>query len=274
MADGELVGSDDDVAVEVGDGYFGGGNHVEAVEGDGVHLSLLVGKLPGAKAGGFVDHERGHDFNISGGGGLVEEEVDEGALQSGSLAFVDGESGSGYFVAEFKVDDVVFSAEVPVGQGTLGQDGFGAEFGHDDVVGFVLSARYGDVGCVGQGDEFGVEVGLDGGLLVGEFFFLALEVGGAGFLGIGFFAFALFEEHAYLFGDGVLLGFYGVGLLLKGAALFVERKNFGYAFFYVLYVLNLEAFDDFLGMFLDILQLQHKCVFLFKGQRYEKNTEI
>ena len=56
VADGELVGTDDDVAVEVGDGHLGGGYHIEAVEWDGVHLSLLVGQLAGAEARGFVDH--------------------------------------------------------------------------------------------------------------------------------------------------------------------------------------------------------------------------
>ena len=201
---------------------------------------------------------------------MVEEEVDEGALQTGSLAFVDGETCSGYLIAEFEVDNVVLGAEVPVGQGAFGQVGFGAELRHNDVVGLALAPRHGDVRCVGKGDEFSVEVGVDGGLLVVEFLLLGLEVGGAGFLGFGFVALALFEEHAYLLGDGVLLGLHGVGFLLQGAAFGVETDDFGDALFDVFYILNLEAFDDFLGMFLYILQLQHWCVFLFKGQRYEK----
>ena len=268
-----MVGTDDDVAVEVGDGHFGSGNHIESVEGYGIHLSLFVGKLAGAEAGGFVDHQRRHNLYISGGSSLVEEEVDKGALQACAFAFIYGETGSGDFVAQLKVNDVVLGAELPVGQSPFGQVGFGAEFGHDDVVGFVLAFGNRDVRCVGQGDEFGVEVGVDSGLLLVKFFFLCLEVGGEGFLGFGLVAFALFEEHANLLGDSVLFGFYGVGFLLEGAAFFVEGNNLGDAFFYVLYVLNLEAFDDFLCMFLYILQLQHKCDFLFKRQRYKKKLD-
>ena len=81
--------------------------------------------------------------------------------------------------------------------------------------------------CIGQGDEFGVEVGIYSGLLVVELFLLSLEVGSAGFFGFRFVALALFEEHAYLLGDGVLLGLDGVGFLLQGAAVGVETDDFG-----------------------------------------------
>ena len=80
MSDGELVGVDDDVAVEVGDGHLGGGNHIESVEGYGVHLTLLVGQLTRAETAGLVDHQRRLYLDIARFGGLVEEEIDEGAL--------------------------------------------------------------------------------------------------------------------------------------------------------------------------------------------------
>ena len=67
---------------------------------------------------------------------------------------------------------------------------------------------------VGEGDKLGVEVGLNGSLLLGEFLLLCLEVGCASLEGLGLVALALLEENAYLLGDAVLLGLDGVGFLL------------------------------------------------------------
>ena len=101
-----------------------------------------------------------------------------------------------------------------MGKGTFGEGRFGAKLGNDHIVRLVLALGDGDVRGVGEGDKLGVEIGLDGSLLLGELFLLSLEVGGEGFLGFGFVAFALFEEHAYFLGDAVLLGLDGVGFLL------------------------------------------------------------
>ena len=214
MLDGELVGSEDDVAIDVGDRHLGSGYHIEPVEGNGIHLTLLVGQLAGAETGSFVDHKRRHDFDIAGLGGLVEEEVDEGALQTGSFAFVDGETGASNLVAQFKVDDVVFGTQLPMGQSTLWQVGLGAKLGNDNIVSLILALGNGDVRSVGEGDKLGIEISVDGGLLLGELFFLRLEVGGACLKGFGFVALALFEQDAYLLGDAVLLSFDGIGFLL------------------------------------------------------------
>ena len=88
-----------------------------------------------------------------GVGRLVEEEVYQGALQTGTLALVEGESGAGHLVAELEVDDVVLGAEVPVGQGVGGQVGLRAELADHHVVGFALAARHAGMRCVGQRDE-------------------------------------------------------------------------------------------------------------------------
>ena len=106
---------------------------------------------------------------------------------------------------------------------------------------------------VGQGDELLVEGLLGGGLLLGEGFLLALELGGAGFGLFGLIALALLHQHANLLGNLVLLGLDGVGLHLEGATLGVELEDFGDAFLDVLHVLNLQAGNNFLGMILDIL---------------------
>ena len=97
--DGQLLGVDHLAAENIGDGNLCGGYHIEAVQRYGIHLALLVGQLAGAEARGFVDHQRRLYLHKARVGGLVEEEVDEGTLQTGTLAFVEGEAGAGHFVA-------------------------------------------------------------------------------------------------------------------------------------------------------------------------------
>ena len=144
-----------------------------------------------------------------------------------------------------------------MGQGVGGQVGLVAILGHHHVVGLALAAGHCGVRCVGQGDELLVEGLLGRGQLLAEGFLLALELGGAGLGGLGLVLLALFHQHADFLGDTVLIGLDGVGLHLQGAALGVELQDFGYALFDILYVLNLQSGNDFLGMILDILQLQH-----------------
>ena len=257
VLDGELVGIDDDVAIDVGDGHFGCGDHVEAVERDGIHLTLLVGELTGAEAGGFVDHERRLDFEVACIGSAVEEEVDECALQTGTFAFIDRETGAGDFVAQFEIDEVIFGAEVPVGQCVGGQVGHGAEASHFEVVFGRASLRDGEMGSVGEGDEFGVELRFDVDHLVGELFFVGFELSGASFLLFSFIAFALFEEQTDFFGDSVLFGFEVVGLFLEGAALFVEGDDFVDTLFDIVDVFYLKTLDAFVAVLFDVLDLKH-----------------
>ena len=81
-----------------------------------VHLPFLVGQLARAEARGFVDHDRRFHFEVAGPGVAVEEIVDQRTLQTGSLAFVDGESCARELDAQVEVDDVVFARQFPVGQ--------------------------------------------------------------------------------------------------------------------------------------------------------------
>ena len=150
--DGELLGVDHLAAEDIRYRHLSGGDHVETVERDGVHLALLVGQLTGAETRGLVDHQRRLDFDEASIGGLIEEEVDEGALQAGTFAFIEGESGTGNLVAEFEVDDVVFGAEIPMGQCIGRQVRFYAILSHHHVVGLTLAHRNGDMRCVRQRD--------------------------------------------------------------------------------------------------------------------------
>ena len=148
MADGQLVGRHNHVSVDIGDRHLGGGNHIEPVERDGIHLPLLVGQLAGTQARSLVDHQRGHDFHVASLDSLVEEKVDKGTLQTGTLALVDGKSGTGYLVAQFEIHYVIFGTEVPMGQSVIGQetktalDKYGVK---PDVI----------IGCCGGGSNFG-----------------------------------------------------------------------------------------------------------------------
>ena len=91
-----------------------------------VHLSFFIGKLPRAIARSDVHHCRRHYFCIAGFACLVQEEVDERALQLCTFAFVYGESGTGNLNAQVKVYQVIFLGQFPVGQGIFGQFGFHA----------------------------------------------------------------------------------------------------------------------------------------------------
>ena len=53
------------VAVEVGDGNFGGGNHIVIVSGVVVHLPLFVGELSGGCGACRIHHNRAHKLAVA-----------------------------------------------------------------------------------------------------------------------------------------------------------------------------------------------------------------
>ena len=145
---GQILFLQDAVAVEVGDGHFGGGNHIEIVQTDMIHLRVLVGKLAGAVARSLVHHQGRFYLHITGFIGAVEEKVYQCPLQARTLAFVNRETRTGNLVAEFKIDDVVFGGQFPVGKRVFGQR---IEFAHltfHHVVGGVLAFGNRSVGRI------------------------------------------------------------------------------------------------------------------------------
>ena len=60
-----------------------------------IHLALLVGQLSCAVPRSLVHHEGWLYLNVTGLPGLVEEELYQRALQTGALAYVEGETGAG-----------------------------------------------------------------------------------------------------------------------------------------------------------------------------------
>ncbi len=146
---GELVFGENHVTENIGDRDLCGGNHVEPVQARKVHLTFLVRQLAGTKAGSGVHHHGRLHFLVSGCGVAVQEEVDEGALQAGSLAFIDGETGASDFYAQVKVDDVVLLGQFPVGEGTFRKIHLRTAHLHYQVVFCAFSFRYQLVGEVG-----------------------------------------------------------------------------------------------------------------------------
>ncbi len=205
------------------------------------------------QSAGLVDHQRRLYLHKPGLLGLVEEEVDEGTLQTGTLAFVERESGAGHLVAQLEVDDVILGAEIPVGQRVGGQVGLVAEFGHHHIVGLALAHGHGDMRCVGQAYQLFVEALLRRRLLLAEALLLSLELGGAGLGLLGLFAQPLFHQTANLLGNLVLLGLHGVGFHLQGTAVGIESDDLTDTCLHVGHILNLQSGDDFVGMVFDVL---------------------
>ena len=101
--------------MEVRDGDLGGGDQVEVVARDDVHLVLLVRDLPGPARGGGVHDGRRPDLGEPVLRGVdVEEEVDERALERRAGAAVDGEAGAGDLGAALEVEDAEPLRDVPV----------------------------------------------------------------------------------------------------------------------------------------------------------------
>src|SRR5690606_25572148 len=76
----QVLGTQDYIAVEIGNGYFRGRNKVEVVVRNMIHLPFLVGKLTGTVAGGFIYQDWRLNFGVAFSAGLIQEEVDECTL--------------------------------------------------------------------------------------------------------------------------------------------------------------------------------------------------
>ncbi len=221
----ELVGGEDDVTVDVRHRDLGGRDHVEVIDRGVVHLAFLVGKLAGTEAGGGIDHHRRFHLLVAGGGVAVQEEVDEGALQAGSLALIDREAGAGDLHAQVEVDDVVLSGEFPVREGVFGELGLRTAHLHDEVVLGAGSLGNEVARDVRKENKLGLEFGIVVVGLLEEVGGTGLEGGDLGLGGLGLLLLALFHQGADGGGRLFLLGEEGVGLGLEGLAVIVQGDD-------------------------------------------------
>lgn len=161
-ADGEFVGVEGFVAVEVRHGDFGGGGEPEVGVFDFEKIFGEFGELAGAVERFGVDEEGGEDFGVAVLAGVgIEHEVDEGAFEFGAEAGIDSEAGAGDFGGAFEVEYAEGGAEIPVGLGGEIEAGDLAAFMDFGVVGG--GAALGDraVGEVGDAGEEVVETGVN-----------------------------------------------------------------------------------------------------------------
>ena len=117
-ADGQTIGVESFVAIQVGDGNFGGGDQPEVMFLTLEEVVGEFGQLAGAEQAGGVDHERRQNLGVAVLARVdVEHEVDEGALEARADAPVDGEAGAGDFGGTLEIQDAEFGAKIPVGFG-------------------------------------------------------------------------------------------------------------------------------------------------------------
>ena len=81
-----------------------------------IHLSFLIGKLTCTKTGSSIYHCRRHNLHISGFTCFIQEEVDQGTLQPGTLSFINREACSCDLHTQVKVYQVIFLCQFPMGQ--------------------------------------------------------------------------------------------------------------------------------------------------------------
>ena len=260
----DLVLRQNDVAEDVGHGHLGRRDHVEIVDLGVVHLALLVGELAGAEAGVAVDHHRRFDLLVAGRGILIEEEVDQGALQLGSLALVDREAGAGDLDAQVEVDDVVLLGELPVRQGAFGEVHLGAAHLDDLVVLGSLARLDQGAGGVGHQDELAVQLGRRLVHLGEELGGTGLQRGDLGLGGLGGVAESLLHQVADLGGLLLLLGEQRVALGLEAAAAGVELQHLIYDRLRV-EILDFQFLDDGFRVIAKHLERQHMLVLKMKG---------
>ena len=192
-----------------------------------VHLSLLVGQLSGSETRCLVHHNGRHHLIIAGCRVAVQKERNECALQRGALAFIDGESRSCKFDAQFEIYDIVLGRQFPMRQRIVAQCGQSAfvELDHK-IVGRGHSVRNYIGRKVGQRNDLGVKLRTHGFKLLVELFALRFELRDLGFGGLGLFLLSLCHEPAYILGGCVLPCEQSVQLRLNGFTAVVQLFDF------------------------------------------------
>ena len=136
--------------VQIGERHFRGGDEVVILLAQPEEVLLELGKLARAGHGGAVDDEgRGH-FDVALFLVLIEEEIDEGALELGSPAEGDDEAAAGLAHGALEVKAAEIRAEIPVGLRLEVKGRRGSPAADLHVLGLVLSHGHGGVGDVGH----------------------------------------------------------------------------------------------------------------------------
>ena len=217
-----------------------------------VHLSFLVGQLARAVARVLVDDVGRLNLGIAGLASLVEEELDEGALQACSLANIYRETGAGNLHTQVKVDEVVFLCQIPVGHSALGQLRHLATGALHDVVLGGATLGYASIRHIRHRKQNLGYLVLSGRHAVFNLLVGSLQCSHLGLYLLGLVALTLLHQGTDLGGHLVKHGGIVVALLLCGTALLVELDH-AHDGFAAVEVLHSQAFDDMLGVLVDKL---------------------
>jgi hypothetical protein len=161
--------------MDVGDGHLGRGNEVVVPCFELEQVFLELRQLPRAGHGGAVDHERRQHLRIAVLAGMqVQHKIDEGALQQGAVAQVQGKPRPGDFRGTLEIEDVQVLADVPVRFHREVEHRRRSHALHFGIVVLVASHRDAVMGKVGNAHQ----QGLDGGFAVVQCFFQGFDARG------------------------------------------------------------------------------------------------
>ena len=190
-----------------------------------IGVVLELGQLARAKHGLALDDDGRPPLLKTTAGVRIEEEVDEGALQTGAGATENGEAATGELVAALEVEDVEVGAQIPVRFKVEVEHARGAPTTALDVLVLVLAVRGGLAGNVGQVSHKVVLLLLESGAALGQTVDLLVD-GAHGLLGgLGLVLLALLHQGADLLGLGITRGLELLDLGDDGTTLIVELKE-------------------------------------------------
>lgn len=252
--DGEIGLGEEGVAVKISDGNLGSGDEELLVVSNAIHVVFKLWKLAGAFHALSINEVGNIDFLVSVLVGLeIEEELNQGALEFGSFAAVDGISGA-------REAGAVIKANKPLGLGDFEvitgiEESWLFAPASDDGIGFLVlpdwAFRVGEIGDIQE--KLGLAVaclgcfvveGFDG---VADLFHLGFDAGSV--LTIG-------AEHSDFLGSLFALR---LESLFPGFVLttdFVACEHFGDEIGGAI-VTICEAFFDEIRSFADELNVEH-----------------
>ena len=256
VAYGQILLLEDDVTIDIRHRHLSRGDEIEVVHRSVVHLPFLVGELTRAVARVFVDDVGRLYLEVTSFTSIVEEEVDECALQASSITLIDGEASTRDLHTQLEVNEVIVLRQLPVGLGGSIKCGHLATSLDADVV-LSRSAFGHDVGGevrYREQDLTDLRFGL--GLLLLQALACLLEQCHLRADALSLLLGALLHQITDLLSEGLLTREAGIELLLRATADLIEVQYFGDRFA-CLELLLAEALNDRLGILLDLLECKH-----------------
>ena len=129
------------IAVNIGYRYFSCRNQIQIVYLTVVHLTFFVGQLSCAISRSCIYHIRRLNFEITCVAGIVEEKIDQSALQACAFSFVNRKASARDFYTKLKINQIVFFCQIPVRHSAIVKFWNFASFTLNHIVFGVFSGR-------------------------------------------------------------------------------------------------------------------------------------